>query len=79
MRYQDLLNNQQQQLSFIDTLSVASFVLGLMNLNENLTQNDKQELMEELNHKTDKLLDEIHKHLQEQDKKLDIILEKLEK
>ena len=78
MYYKNLLNNNQQ-LNFIDTLSIASFVIGLMNLDENLTQNDKQELMKELANKSDLLLKEIHRHLQNQDKKLDMILQELKK
>ena len=68
---------QNEQLDFIDLLSIASFVIGLMNLDENLTQGDKQELMEELGNKADLLLKEIHEHLEIQDDKLDEILKKL--
>jgi hypothetical protein len=63
------------EFTFLDTLSILSFAIALENLDANLTQNDKQELMEELNAKTDRLLNEIHNHLQEQDKKLDSIIE----
>lgn len=66
------------QLDFIDVLSVASFCIGLMNLDENMTQGDKQELMEELSNKADLLLTEIHKHLEQQDIKLSMILQRLE-
>ena len=52
-------------------------MIGLMNLNENLTQGDKQELMETLSEQADKLLNEIHRHLQEQDEKIDKILEEI--
>ena len=38
-------NYNNNQLNFIDTLSVASFIISLMNLEENVTQSDKQELM----------------------------------
>ena len=55
-----------------------SFVIGLMNFNENLTQGDKQELLQEFSNKADLLLNEIHSHLEEQDKKLDEILKRLE-
>lgn len=65
------------QLDFLDILNVLSFVIGLMNYDENLTQNDKQDLMQELNAKSDKLLEEIHRHLTEQDKKIDIILKEV--
>ena len=54
-----------------------SFVIGLMNLDENLTQGDKQELMEELSNKADLLLTEIHNHLEKQDEKLDRIIKML--
>lgn len=66
-----------KQLNLLDTLNIMSFVIGLMNLNENLTQGDKQELMEELSNKADLLLTEIHNHLKEQDKKLDRIIQML--
>jgi len=66
-----------KQLDLLDTLNIMSFVIGLMNLNENLTQGDKQELMEELSNKADLLLKEIHNHLEEQDKKLDRIMKML--
>ena len=32
------------QLSFIDLLSIASFAISLENLEENMTQSDKQDL-----------------------------------
>ena len=46
-----------------------------MNLQENLTQGDKQDLMDNIDKKTKNLLDQIHKHLENQDKKLDKIYE----
>ena len=70
--------NNNNQLEFLDMLNIASFCIGLMNLNSNLTQNDKQELEEQLNKSVQKLLQEIHTHLEQQDKKIDIILKKLE-
>ena len=51
--------------------------MGVMNLDENMTQGDKQELMEELSRKADLLLSEIHSHLEEQDVKIDEILRRL--
>ena len=70
-----MLNNNDNQLGLLDILSIMSFVISLMNLDENLGQSDKQELMEELNDKTNKLLSELHKHLEVQDDKLDKIME----
>lgn len=46
-----------------------------MNLQENLTQGDKQDLMDNIDKKTKSLLDQIHEHLENQDKKLDKIYE----
>ena len=65
------------QLDFLDLISIMSFVIALMNLDENMTQGDKQELQQDLANKADALLDEIHAHLEEQDIKLDRIMEEL--
>ena len=65
------------QFTFLDTISLISFFIGLMNFNENLTQGDKQDLMEEFSRKADALLNEIHDHLSQQDMKIDKILEDL--
>lgn len=70
------MNNNEWTL--LDILNVLSFIIGLMNLGENLTQGDKQELMSELDNKTSLLLKEIHTHLENQDIKLDDILKRLE-
>lgn len=69
------MNNKQ--LSFLDIINLMSFCIGLMNLDENLGQGDKQELLEEFSRKADVLLQEIHGHLTAQDKKIDKILEEL--
>lgn len=60
--------------NFFDTLNVMSFVIGLMNLNENLTQGDKQDIMKNLSEKSDTILKEIHSHLEMQGEKIDEIL-----
>ena len=65
------------QLSFIDIISILSFVISLENLEENMTQSDKQELQNDLADKADKLLSEIHKHLETQDQKLDYIISQI--
>jgi hypothetical protein len=66
-----------KQLTFIDILSVASFLIALENLDENMTQNDKQELQSDLVNKSNSILKEIHSHLEEQDRKLDAIIKRL--
>lgn len=56
---------------FMDILNIASFLLSVQNLESNLDQD-----------KADKLLKgavgDIHKHLEMQDKKLDMIIKRLE-
>ena len=58
------------EFTFLDIISLTSFLIGIMNLEENLTQGDLQD-------KTQLILDEIHSHLQEQDDKIDEILRRL--
>lgn len=69
----------KNQLEFIDLLSIASFCIGLMNLDENITQGDMQDLQKEFSTRAEYLLEEIHGHLTDQDKKLNTILQRLEK
>lgn len=66
-----------EQLEFLDILNIMSFVIGLMNYSENLTQGDKQDLMSALDKQTENMLNDIHKHLQEQDIKIEILLERI--
>ena len=65
------------QFTFLDIISLMSFCISLMNLNENLSQGDKQDILENFSRNADFLLDEIHTHLDNQDKKIDQILEVL--
>ena len=74
--------NDDQQLNFIDLLSVMSFFIGLMNLDMNITQNDieKQtaDIDEKVNDHLNDVLKQIQQHLQEQDLKLSVIRKQLE-
>ena len=70
-------NNNNGGLGPLDALNVMSFIIGVMNLEQNMTQNDKQELESQFDTKVDQLLKEIHAHLQEQDNKIDIIMKKM--
>lgn len=69
------MNENKNNLEFLDVMNIMSFVIGLMNYGENLTQGDKQDLMQELNNQISLVLNEIHDHLNEQDEKIDRILE----
>lgn len=37
-----------------DTINLVSLIIGMLNLEENLTQGDKQELLQEFNQKAEK-------------------------
>lgn len=62
--------NDRQQFDILDILNILSFIIGIKNLNENLSQNTAGDLLSSA-------VNEIHAHLQEQDRKIDLILEKL--
>ena len=70
--------NDNGQLDFLDLISIASFVIALQNLDLNATQEDAQNLQKALSEKTDLLLREVHRHLEEQDIKLSDIQKQLE-
>ena len=69
------MNNNQ--LTFLDIISIMSFCISLMNLDENLSQGDKQDLQNDLAEKMKIILQEIHGHLEKQDIKIDKILEEI--
>lgn len=75
MYQKNLGSGANGEFTFIDILGILSFIIGMMNLDENLTQGDKQDLLQEFSSKADLLLKEIHSHLQNQDDKLDKLLE----
>ena len=56
--------------NIMDAMAIISFIIGLANYNENIGQTDLQEVV-------NGAIDDIHKHLQIQDNKIDMILEML--
>ena len=74
----NLINQESQQLELLDILNIISFYIQIRNLGANLTRADKQDLMYEVDNRTEKILNEINEHLKIQDYKLDKILSKLE-
>ena len=54
----------------MDAMAIVSFIIGLANYNENIGQTDLQEVV-------NGAIDDIHRHLQIQDNKIDMILEML--
>ena len=58
---------QREEWSFMDLVSMASFLLSIANLEQNLDQNQLQGSL-------NRVMADVHSHLQEQDEKLDQIL-----
>lgn len=67
--------NQEQ---FEYNVALASFIMGIMNYQENLTQNDKSEILQNSQNVSDLVIQKIDSHLQIQDQKIDQILQELE-
>ena len=63
--------------TFLDIISLMSFCIGLQNLDMNITQEDMQNADHNSAQRADRILEEIHSHLEEQDRKIDMILEVL--
>lgn len=65
----------------LDLLTIFGLVIGIENLDLNVSQNDLQEQTAVLDSKVDKKVQEalleIHKHLELQDRKIDFIIEVL--
>ena len=61
------------EFTFLDIISIMGFLIAVQN-NNLLTQQDKEELEGELS----SALKDIHQHLQNQDEKIDKILQLLE-
>ena len=64
---------------FLDILTIMGFCIGLQNLELNISQDDLQNETERLDKALRENVEEIHKHLEIQDAKLNKILEELEK
>lgn len=62
---------------FIDALSVVSFMVGIANYDENLSQSDKDDLMKSLDEKTNVMIQHLEIRIEEQNAMLREILEKL--
>ena len=69
------------EFTFLDIISLISFMIGIANLDMNISQTDLQEETKKLDSKVDEkvqfALSEIHNHLESQDKKLDLLLSKI--
>lgn len=61
--------------NFLDTLSVMSFIIGLMNYDENLSQSDKDDMIHQMNQRMQELLERLESDLEEQNEMLREILQ----
>ena len=71
-------SGEQREWTFIDIISVISFCVGLVNLDYNIGQSDLDNQTQELDRRLKEVVDDIHRHLQQQDAKIDLILERID-
>ena len=62
--------DDRQQFTVLDVLNIISFYIGLKNLDLNFTQDTARKML-------DIAVNDIHTHLNEQDKKLALIMQEL--
>ena len=67
------------EFTFMDYIDLISLIIGIQNLELNITQEDMDNQTAELDAKVDKALTEIQAHLKMQDKKIDLLLERTKK
>lgn len=63
---------------FLDVMACMGFAIGLVNYQENLQQSDSDDIMKELDNKTNLMISQLEKDLEEQNVMLKAILKKLE-
>lgn len=71
-------NGNNSQFTFLDLLGVMSFLLGIANYGENVSQSDIQDLMKVSLVSLDSVTKEIHSHLENQDIRLKEIETKMD-
>lgn len=64
---------------FLDHLAVLSFIIGILNYEENLTQSDKDDMIEGLNQTMSGVLQRSEDDLEEQNEMLRDILDRLDR
>lgn len=65
------------EFTFLDTIAIVSFLIGLENLDMNITEADVQREAKKLDERLHEAVKDIHSHLSVQDAKLNIIMEAL--
>lgn len=63
--------NDREQFTILDAMTIVSFMIGLANYGENVDQSTMSKIVQDA-------VDDIHRHLADQDEKLSKLLTKLE-
>lgn len=64
---------------FIDAISLISFMVGIANYDENLSQSDKDDLMKSLDEKTNEMLTRLEKDIDDQNEMIKDITNRLDR
>lgn len=64
---------------FLDALAVVGFVISIANYNENLSQSDKDDILEQFSQRADSMLQRLEDDLEEQNEMLRDILDRIDK
>ena len=64
---------------FIDAISLISFMVGIANYDENLSQSDKDDLMKSLDEKTNEMLMCLEKDIDNQNEMIKDIINRLDR
>ena len=64
---------------FIDAISLISFMVGIANYDENLSQSDKDDLMKSLDEKTNEMLTRLEKDIDNQNQMIKDITNRLDR
>jgi len=64
---------------FIDAISLISFMVGIANYDENLSQSDKADLMKSFDEKTNEMLTRLEKDIDDQNEMIKDITNRLDR
>lgn len=64
---------------FIDAISLISFMVGIANYDENLSQSDKDDIMKSLDEKTNEMLTRLEKDIDNQNEMIKDIANRLDR
>ena len=73
------MNDKLFNDNFIDALSVVSFIVGIMNYEENLSQSDKDDIIHKSSEDAQRILEQLEKDIDEQNGMLREIIARLDR